>query len=438
MSKEHTFSRKFKPESKTLRVLLYTQVISLFVLLLFYLLARKSLPALVLALSLISFAVALSVSLYLYRRYRSIPIVQQKMSHRSQKRNLQREINKLQKQIKQAKQKREKIKKQKEKALVNREKLHEKRLHTYVKRRKNSLTNERKELSEALKKHQMQYFARKMKNTPINHSDIRGIGSGLTKRLAQYGIHSAEDINASRISQISGFGEAKTSSLTNWKKRVEKHIKNNLPQKLPDQKARPIQAKHKDFRNKLSKKAEQEHAAYEQDKATIREQAEKAHRENDQEEEQARKLLAELKPEEKAVDRELEKYSEITFLKFLSLSLRTGPPEWAKDGFPLAIIPVLIIMGFLCQWGTTLGSAATLIINSIPTPPSPPTLSPTASKTPTLTFTVTPSSTNTSTVTNTPTITPTFTQTHTPTVTSTPTITPTPSDTPTPTITPSP
>jgi hypothetical protein len=298
-------------------------------------------------LSFLTLLIFLAILIWLYLRYQNIPLVKEKNYLTKQALDLRSRIRIANQKIQLSQKKREEL-----------------------------AQAEQKELAADLLKVQTAYIQNGLSTSIIKDATIQGIGPKLKERLAAYHILNAAHVNE-RVSQISGFGEAKRQALFSWRNSVQARMDATKPFKLTDERVGEIHQKYLNLHA-------QNHAAQ---KAADEEQ---------------RLLSTELK----TIQSRLGQLGPITFAAYLSKSL-------ASRGFAAVTLAFLMVT---IQLVSTVSATTSSIVASIPTA----TATPTATLTPTMTFT--PTITLTPTITDTPTITftPTTTLTPLPTQTSIP------------------
>lgn len=79
-------------------------------------------------------------------------------------------------------------------------------------------TKEKQKLQQNIRENQLQKF---LSTKYIRHADISHIGRTRKATLASFGIETAADVSWQDVIRIRGFGKAYTSSLVNWRKRIE-------------------------------------------------------------------------------------------------------------------------------------------------------------------------------------------------------------------------
>jgi len=423
--------KDFSKEKKVIRYVFWFQIAAVFLSLLFLLISNRGARQLPLVFSLIAILLIVAVAIFIYIRYRAIPQVKQKHRHLSEFGQIIKEEKRVDSQMSRCQQMRDQISKDEQTAIRLRKSKHEQLLAKYQGRVRKLQEQENEERELVLKHLQEQHLVGGLKSTTIETAQISGVGPKLKQRLVVAGIRSAKDVSLSRVMQVSGFGEAKAQSVVDWRWEVERDLKQTQPLELPVEQDERIAQKYQNSKNAVAQEEQQEKDLLAEDVEAIREKAVQHHAENDKSERRARDRKVHLKTQEVEVREVLERYSAVTLLNFLKhiFDLVELPRE-LKGRISLLIIPGIIMLGFLCQGLALAGSVGAIIVDSIPTATSTPTL------TPTITLTLTPTYTPTYTVTLTPSITPTPTITLTPSDTPTPTITHTPTITPTATITP--
>jgi hypothetical protein len=333
-------------------------------------------------------------------RYRSLDIVREKST------------------VAAASRKRDAIKQVERTALSNRADAHQQLLKSLAARRGELNKSEGAELASTLKTLQNRYLSDGLKASAVGSGEIDGLGPKLKERLARSGIVSAADVSSSRVSNVQGFGEAKTRAVVAWRTRIEGRLEATKPIRLPQEVEGPIKERYAGRSSQLDSEAKAAGESSAADLDGIRKLAAERHASNDRAEAEVQAQLTSVEAQANNEETVLVQYEEITYPHFLRHCLPLAS-RWSGGKQRAALIgaALLFLMGVCGQSGAGLAAIRGIAIDSIPTgtPTLTPSLTPTPSKTPTWTAT--------STITNTPTIT------ETPTPTSTPTITPTPTRT---------
>jgi xanthosine utilization system XapX-like protein len=356
---------------RVIRFLLIFQLIALLVGIIFTL-THISLPTLIIA--FIALVLFLGVILWLYIRYQTYPVVQEKNKLNKKSSSLEAQILAHTTNIQLTHQERD-------------------RLHQA----------EKEEYSTNLKKLQEKYINDGLKNTHISDANIPGVGPKLKERLISHGLITAHDINPNNFS-VEGFGEAKSQAVVNWRNQVYSDFNSNKPRSLLPE-----------ITEKITQKYQIHHADNDAQEKKVQENKLKLDKE-----------LDDLRPQ-------LNKLDSVKFSNYVWKAL--SPQGILAGGTAAVLVISLLGLGLSSTVGAIVNSISTATITPTLTLVPTNTNTPTLTLTPTVTNT--PTITKTPTVTNKPTETITPTITSTPTDTSTPTITFTPSRTPTlkPTIT---
>ncbi len=88
------------------------------------------------------------------------------------------------------------------------------------------------ELRRTLSERQQQFVASYMKRQTIEAAVIAGIGPNVKETLRKHGIVRAVDIEANRLAQVEGIGEARTRVLLEWRRKAESLAAQTSPQNL--------------------------------------------------------------------------------------------------------------------------------------------------------------------------------------------------------------
>jgi len=196
---------------KTTRYLLVFEISSFLIALILLFFNATLIAFTVATLTLIIF---IGVFLWLFIRFRTFPIVQEKFT-------LQQKVSDLQSNIK----------------------LETNEINRANQKRKQLSEAEHAELDLALEKLQKTYIQNGLGNTRLDSAKIPGIGPKLKERLAIHRIVTAADVN-SNISSIEGFGEAKSQALLSWQRNVHDELNRTRPTILPNDVAENIKQKY--------------------------------------------------------------------------------------------------------------------------------------------------------------------------------------------------
>lgn len=88
------------------------------------------------------------------------------------------------------------------------------------------------ELRQALERRQKQFVADYMKRQTIEVAVIAGIGPSVKQMLHKQGIVRAMDLDAGRLAQVEGIGDARARVLLEWRRKVEALAAQTAPQSL--------------------------------------------------------------------------------------------------------------------------------------------------------------------------------------------------------------
>jgi len=169
---------------------------------------------LALTISLLTLFAFLAVLLWLYSRYRELPLVREK-------RELERLLNKFQKGM------------QSESRLIQ----------AAIKQREVLFQAEKNEIHNALQALQRNHMEDGLAAAQLSEATIPGIGPKLKERLAAYGVTSATNVTE-KIAQFPGFGEAKYQALMNWRASVLARLESTRPQGLPHEQLEVLKQKY--------------------------------------------------------------------------------------------------------------------------------------------------------------------------------------------------
>ena len=348
-----------------LRLLLILQLSALVIVLAFSL---RGLSLLAVVISFLTFLLLVSVILWLYVRYQTLPIVRQK-------KELEKLVLKFQKNLR----------------------VEANTIQESGRERDRLLQAEKDELQAALRTLQRNYIQNGLANASVKDADITGIGPKLKERLVGYGIRSAAHVS-NRIAQLPGFGETKFQALLMWRSSVIARLESTKPAALPPRQIDMISQNYQVLHDKNN--------AAERDAITSQQILEHE--------------LMSLKPR-------LRQFSVVTFRGYLSNSLASRGIVAALIAFLLIVTQVV---SSVSATGAAI-IAAIPTGTRTPTASATPTQTLTPSQTFTSTITDTPTIASTPTITNLPTQSFTITSTNTPRPTytlrskNTPTIVPT-------------
>jgi len=88
------------------------------------------------------------------------------------------------------------------------------------------------ELRQTLARRQQQFVADYMKRQTVEAAVIAGIGPTVKQTLRNYGIVRAMDLEARRLAQVEGIGEARARALLEWRRKAESLAAQTAPQSL--------------------------------------------------------------------------------------------------------------------------------------------------------------------------------------------------------------
>ena len=168
--------------------------------------------------------------LWLFLRYRALPVVQEKQK-------LQQDVLIGQYEIAEAQQAISELKKHRE-LLFRKEKF---------------------ALDQTLLNLQLHHIQKGLTAQVIKDAAIPGVDAGHKERLANAGIITAEDISEERLSQTPGFSAAEFSALLSWRSILYSQLDDTKPVNLPDHQLDYIKKK---YRNRHYQNDEKERAAF--------------------------------------------------------------------------------------------------------------------------------------------------------------------------------
>jgi micrococcal nuclease len=236
---------------------------------------------------------------------------------------------------------------------------------------------EKEEYFSALKRLQDKHIIDGLENTLISEASIPGVGPVFKERLIAHGIKSAKDINPNDFI-AEGFGVAKSQAVIAWRNQVYSEFNSNKPRSLPTDSTKRIINKY------------QVH-----------------HVENDAQEE---RIQASKEKHEKELEEILAQLNRLDSIKYSNYVWKTLSPQGMIAGVIAAVLIFSQVgLGFGTTIGAIVNAIPTSTLTPTVTLTSTMINSPTITKRPTITNT--PTQANTPTLTITPTISPTPTET---------------------------
>jgi hypothetical protein len=344
---------------KVIRYLLFFQLGALVLGLIFSL---TTLTTLALFIAFLTLVAMLGTLFWTYIRYKSYPIVQEKMTLLKKANEVQNQIKVNTDYIQQAKQKREDLKRA-----------------------------EQTEMQATLLATQNEYIRGGMNAARITDASISGIGPALKQRLIEHGYKTAASIT-SQITTVEGFGPAKSQAVIDWHNKINAGLNSSKPVVLAPEQMKIIRDKFEALHT-INTTAQNKYMG---NKVALEE------------------TLGKMQPR-------IQELAPIKFGTYLRKALATGGLAAGLVGGVLIITQ--ICLGTSSTLGAIMAAIPTITQTPSATLTPTFTFSPTITFTPTITDT--PTLTFTSTITDTPTITFTPSKTYTPTRTSTPTGIPT-------------
>lgn len=289
-------------------------------------LSRNDLFFLAVAISFLSLFVLFGAILWLYLRYRELPIVRQK-------KELERLVLKFQKNLQ----------------------ADSKTIQACIKERDQLFRAEKEEIQAALRTLQKNYIENGLAAASLKEATITGIGPKLKERLAGHGILSAAHVDHKSI-ELPSFGETKRQVLLNWRSSVLVGLESTKPAALSSKQLELIKQNYQvlhDKNNAAERKAinSQQILEYE---------------------------LISLKPQ-------LRQFVSITFLGYLSHSLASRGIVAAL--IALVLIVTQVVSSVSATGSALIASIPTATVTSTVTPAPSQTLTPTITETLTITST---------------------------------------------------
>ena len=339
----NTQAKDIKNDLIARRVIRFLLLFQLLALVIGVLLTLMRISNIALFIAFFTLIIFIGVILWLYIRYRTYPIVQEKRELSQQASGLQAQII-----------------------------AHTNNIQLTVQKREQLLRAEAEEMAAALQTLQTSHIQSGLSSTQISDANISGIGPKLKERLASHGLTNAATINRN-VTAIEGFGQAKSQAILSWRDQVHSHFNSTKPISLPLEASDVIKKKyivHHENNDSQRKKLQESKSDLE-------------------------KKLANLQPH-------LVPLAFVTFPKYLWNVLAPEGVVAGITGFVLIITQ--ISLGATTTIGAIINSLPTATYT--PTITFTPTITLTFTSTFTPTITFTPSITNIPTITFTPTRTP--------------------------------
>ena len=176
---------------------------------------------LALTISLLTLFAFVGILLWLYSRYRELPLVREK-----------RQLERLQKKFRNAIQ------------------ADNQTLQATTRQRDVLLQTEKAEIENALQTLQKNHTENGLAAAQVQDATIPGIGPRLKERLAGYGVLNAAQVTQ-RISQFPGFGEAKYQALMNWRASILTRLESTRPHVLPHEQLEAINQKYQALQDQI-------------------------------------------------------------------------------------------------------------------------------------------------------------------------------------------
>lgn len=195
---------------KVTRFLFLLQIIGMGIVLV---LSLRHLVFLAIALSVLTLIIFIIILLWLYARFRELPVMREK-------RELERLVLKFQKGVH----------------------TEEQYIQAAVRERARLLQAEKEEISTALGTLQKNHIQNGLRMTSIQETSISGVGPTAKERLAGYDILSAADIT-DKITALPGIGEEERRALIDWRRSVLDTLESTQPSVLPQKQLTAIQQK---------------------------------------------------------------------------------------------------------------------------------------------------------------------------------------------------
>jgi hypothetical protein len=199
-----------------------------------------------------------------------------------------------------------------------------------------------KELTAGLAQLQSAYLETGLKDNQLDPTDIPGLGVVLIEKLNTAGIHTAYDVTSETIQAIPGFGESKALSLVRWRESVERNLRENQPQALPDEQRLGIEDKYSAQILRLQDENTAAQTTYEDalQKLQIKESQDLTSAVV--QETSARQQLNDLEAQKQDIQEKMGKFSQITFPRMLIAALIKDQVNWQKR-----VLAFLALFGYV-------------------------------------------------------------------------------------------
>jgi len=315
-----------------------------------------------------SFLLLIAIAIFLYLKYRNIPVVQEKAIFVEQKKEIEDEKKQIEDSISKCDRIRNRISKEEIKQLHQREAQHNNLLSDVKRNREQFKQKEIREIAGELEDLQQKFIIRGLKDTKILDENIPRFGKLRKEKLVANGIVTAYDITFDRVSSIFGFGKSRANSLVAWRESVESQLDARKPEKLPSYREERIREYYIKQYQQLDETLALEKKNYLIDIQQIKENSVHKHEQNGEDEAQLEQQLTPLLGELEIAERKTEPFSRITFINYLKITFGTVLPENKFVKTNHAVIGIgLLVLTILsqCLLGST--AAGSLIVSMIPT-----------------------------------------------------------------------
>ena len=227
------FDRQYDIDRRAIYIVAFVQFGALIANSVILLAGLQSLRSLALIISVVALLMTSILALFLYLRFRSTPAARDKYQLLHQLKRVRGNIRAAETRADQALRMRDSIVDNERSALAARQEAHDRKVAGIHAHRASTQATRGAEMTAALKRMQDEYIRSGLENQAIKNEKISGIGPKLKDRLAGYGVVYAVDVSRARISEISGFGEAKITSLLTWRRGIETLLEASKPTNIP-------------------------------------------------------------------------------------------------------------------------------------------------------------------------------------------------------------
>lgn len=336
------------PMRRTRQILLWN-ILLLFMLALsaglLYYFGGKSLYRAVEIVAGVGVALFLLVLAFLLISYLRKPEVREKNKYQRQLKKMHRKVQSVQSNLAQALQTGDAIRKRSQELHTNERQKWEERNKELDTKINQLFSAKDQQLAVELVQLQNDYLERGLKANQLDPVDIPGVGAVLIEKLNAAGIRTAYDVTSATVQAIPGFGESKALSLVRWRESVERALRENQPQALPDARQLAIETQYAAQIEKLHQEQAESKTAYENALQKLQEQEAQELASVVSQEITARHQLNELEAGKQALQEQLNRYSRITFRRMLTAALTNEQANLLKQGLAFLALVAFIVCG---------------------------------------------------------------------------------------------